>query len=140
MKGPASTLPVSNCYQPVRRYCPRKKLDDEIEKVEMGKPTVLHGTIGTGKTFAARHYICLNEQNFAISWFIDVSGKDKLSYDLKSLAEALVVKDDDALFKTIEQLAKNKKIIFLLDDVQKMLPRLNSLKNCGTSDILFTLS
>ena len=48
---------------------------------------------------------------------IDVSGEDKLNYDLKRLAEALVVQDDDALFKTTELLAKNKKIIFLLDDV-----------------------
>ena len=118
-KGPAITLPVSNCDEKPEHYWPRKKLDDEVRNIKKGKPKILCGTIGTGKTFAALQYIVSNEQNFAISWTIDVSDKDKFSNSLNGLAEELHVKYDDHhdLFKTIKQIGQEKRVLFLLDDV-----------------------
>ena len=115
-KGPDITLPVSNCCEPVHYYWPRKKLDAEIKNVKKGKPKILRGTFGTGKTSAALHHIILNKQNFALSWIIRVSGKDSISNSLECLAAKLGV-SYDVLFETIEQNAKNKEIIFLLDNV-----------------------
>ena len=109
-------MPVSNCCEPAHYYWPRKKLDAEIKNVKKGKPKILRGTFGTGKTSAALHHIILNKQNFALSWIIRVSGKDSISNSLECLAAKLGV-SYDVLFETIEQIAKNKEIIFLLDNV-----------------------
>ncbi|XP_028398640.1 uncharacterized protein LOC114522206 [Dendronephthya gigantea] len=110
---------VSNCYEPVRSYCSRGKVDHEIEKIQRGKPKILNGTIGTGKTYASRHYIDENKQKFVISWFLDVSATDdSIILSLNDLAEKLGVQYR-LLFETVKQKAVGKDVIFVLDNVQK---------------------
>jgi hypothetical protein len=117
--GATSTAPVSNCHEPVHIYCSRSKLDDEIQKLKKGKFKILHGTIGTGKTSAAAHYIVMNKQKFAISWVIDgPTGEDSVIASLTDLAEKLGVSYGE-LFQTIEQKAENEDIIFLLDNLER---------------------
>ena len=79
----------------------------------------MYGTIGAGKTSAARHYIDVNKQKFAISWRIDVSsGKDSIIERLTDLAKRLEVSYRQ-LFQTIQQKAENEgNIIFMLDNVE----------------------
>ena len=109
---------VSNCYEPVRSYYSRKKVDHEIEKILKGKPKILHGTIGTGKTYAARHYIDKNKKKFVISWYLNVStSEDAIISSLHDLAEKLGVQYR-LLFETLEQKAKNEYTIFVLDNVE----------------------
>ena len=116
--GPTRTAPVSNYYEPVHTYCPRKKLDDEIQKLQKGKLKILHGTIGTGKTTAAVHYIVVNQEKFAISWVIDVSaGEDSIVASLTDLAERLGASYRE-LFQTIKQNAEHEDFIFLLDNLE----------------------
>lgn len=83
---------------------------------------MLHGTIGTGKTSAAQHYIDVNKQKFAIKWRIDVStstGEDSAIESLTKLAKVLGVSYRE-LFQTIQQTAERQEdIIFVLDNVQK---------------------
>jgi hypothetical protein len=115
--GPRTTAPVSNCYEPVHKYWPRKELDDEIKKIQKGKLKILHGTIGTGKSSAALRHISVNKQKFAISWVIDVStGEDSIIESLTGLAEKLGVSYGE-LFHTIEKKVENEDIMFLLDNV-----------------------
>ena len=120
ISGSSCTTPISNCNEPFHSYCSRKKLDEEIEKIQKGKLNVLHGTIGTGKTSAALHYILVNKQRFAVSWFIDVSNKpEDINNSLTYLAEKLRVSYGE-LFSTLEQIAKDNEIIFLLDNLEKL--------------------
>ena len=110
--------PVSNCREPVHKYWPRKILDDDINKSQKGKPILLHGTIGTGKTSAILNHVVMNKEKFAISWFIDVSKNDDIIVEsFISLAERLGVSYQN-LFQTIEQRAKNENVIFLLDNLE----------------------
>ena len=99
-------------------------MDNEIKTIEKGKVKILRGTIGTGKTSAALNYIAVNKEKFAISWVIDASSEDRIKDSLKKLAEELKLDEKfDAsypdLFKTIERIAEEKNVIFLLDDVKK---------------------
>ena len=79
----------------------------------------MHGTIGTGKTSAAQHYIEVNKQKFAIRSRIDVSTSTSAIASLTKLAKKLGVSYQE-LFQTIQQRAERQEdIIFLLDNVQK---------------------
>jgi hypothetical protein len=81
----------------------------------------LHGTIGTGKTTAARNYIQKNKEKFDIRWRIDVSkGEDNINKSFEYEAERLGV-SYDKLFQTIKERAERKDIIFLLDNVEMNL-------------------
>lgn len=75
------------------------------------------GTIGTGKSSAALHYIDTNNSKFSITCLIDVpSGEGNIVELLTDLAEKLDVSYSE-LFQTIKQRAKNEDIIFMLDHV-----------------------
>ena len=81
----------------------------------------MHGTIGTGKTTAARNYIQKNKEKFDIRWRIDVSkGEDNINKSFEYEAERLGV-SYDKLFQTIKERAERKDIIFLLDNVERKL-------------------
>ena len=91
----------------------------EVQRIQKGKPILLHGTMGTGKTSTALHLIELNKQRFSIRWFVDVSsGEDAILASLTDLAERLRVSYDN-LFQTIQEQAMVKEIIFLLDNMSK---------------------
>lgn len=116
ISGPSCTTPVSNCDEPVHIYFPRTKLDKEIQAIQKGKLKLLHGTIGTGKTSAALHYILVNKENFAVRWFLDVSrAEHTIIASLENLAEALGVSCDK-----LGKKAENNEMIFLLDNLEKV--------------------
>ena len=111
---------ISNCNEPVHSYFSRKKLDDEIQRIEKGKLKLLHGTIGTGKTSAALHYIFENQQKFAVSWFIDVSAcESSIVESLERLAKKLGVSYDELFRPTMREKAAENEIIFLLDNLEE---------------------
>ena len=111
-----NTIRVSNCRIACNSYWPRQKLDDKIRKFEKGNTKVLVGTIGTGKSSAALHYIDTNNSKFSITCLIDVpSGEDSIIKLLTDLAEKLDVSYSE-LFQTIKQRAQNEDIIFMLDN------------------------
>ena len=80
----------------------------------------MHGTIGTGKTSAALHYIIKNQKKFAVRWHINVSSSEASTLkELERLAEKLGVSYDELFRPTLEQKAEENQIIFLLDNLQK---------------------
>ncbi|XP_028397851.1 uncharacterized protein LOC114521572 [Dendronephthya gigantea] len=125
---PAGRVAISNCHEPLFSYYPRREIDDKIKRIEKGRPKTLHGTIGTGKTSAALHYINENKEKYAVSWYIDVSVGEGSIIDLSN---QLAKKDVPStslpevhvsyrqLFTTIKEIAKNKDVIFMLDNVER---------------------
>ena len=94
----------------------------------------MHGTIGTGKTTAARNYIQKNKEKFDIRWRIDVSkGEDNINKSFEYEAERLGV-SYDKLFQTIKEIAETKDIIFLLDSVE-----MNLIKKSKWFPLLFDI-
>ena len=80
---------------------------------------MLHGTIGTGKTSAALHYVKVNKKNFVISWRVEASAvDDDIISELTRISGKLGVSYEE-LFQTIEQRARNEEIIFVLDNMEK---------------------
>ena len=80
----------------------------------------MHGTVGTGKTSAALHYISKNQKAFAVCWRINVSSSEAgILKELQHLAEKLDASYEELFRPTLAQRSEQNEIIFFLDNLKK---------------------